>query len=1366
MNRIHFLRSIAPLIIWLLATTTVVAQLRVVNSTDDTNDGVCDAAHCSLREAIRAANQNPGPDTIVFNIPGTGPHVIAPVSSLPTITGAGTVIDGTTQPNYFPGAIVLAGNGSATPVDGLEIASANCAIYGLHIRRFPSGIIIFGGQNARIGAPGKGNIIGGNTVGGILVMGAANALLIQGNMIGMFPNGTGADPNEHGIFLDGQLFGVVSNTTIGGANPGERNIISGNRSEGIFARGVAGLSVFGNIIGQNAAETAALPNGRNGVAVTNSSSCTIGNLAGGHNTISGNGINGINLTNITSGGARVQGNRIGTDRSGQIARPNTGNGIFLSDAPGAFIHENILSANVLSGLEALQSGGLVIRQNVIGLLAAAPLTGGNGRDGIWLSNCDNFVIEDNQVSANLQHGIWVQMLPDRASANGVISHNFIGNFSAVPLQPLGNARYGLALVNCANVIVDGLNVIAANGSGGVLIGNSSDIIVEENMIGTDQTGFIVMGNGGPGITVNAMSEGILIGSLGTGNVIAHNEQGGVVVSGNSTSCTISGNSIYCNQIAGIDLEPDSNDDMLPPSEICAAPARITGMAEPFDLIEVFRHNHAECGAAPSCQGRSFLGSTIAGVDGVWSVPGVFNIGDTITATATNLAGSTSEFSLCAIVLPLPQAVADNSGTACPGEEVEIIGASVPVDAGIIFEWSGPGGFSSDSARTTGVLTPGDYILTVQQGFCRSEPDITTVTYFQPVTGSFQTTLCPGASITINGTVYNEMNRSGTEILTGAAANGCDSILSVLVNFFPIATGSFQTTLCPGASITINGTIYNEMNRSGTEILAGAAANGCDSILSVQVNFFPAATGSFQTTLCPGTSITINGTIYNEMNRSGTEILTGAAANGCDSILSVTVNFFPAATGSFQTTLCPGASITINGTVYNEMNRSGTEILGGAAANGCDSILSVLVNFFPAATGSFQTTLCPGESITVNGTLYNQANPGGMELLPGASVNGCDSTFTVSISFFNPAGSTLNHGVCPGESVVVNGVVYGANRLSGTEILRGASVNGCDSTVIIGLFVLPVPETTYEETICPGTEIVINGTVYGENRTSGTEVFRGAAANGCDSIVQVRLTIDSLVLTIQLRAANCSPQERGQITFFSIVGGTAPYAVALDGASFASITDFPYLIENLAAGPYQLTFRDRFGCLYREGVTIPDNPLFNIQTDTVVEIRRGQTVQLGYGFDFVPDWIRWSPPAGLSCSDCLQPETTPLFSYTYEMDAEFFGCTAHQTVRILVDTRVPVYAPTGFTPNGDAVNDRFTLFATPGDLTRIISLKIFNRWGGFMYEGKDLAPGDITSGWDGTFDGRDCPSGMYVFMAEVETAYGEVIALKGEVNLVR
>src|SRR5262249_5498665 len=68
----------------------------VVNSANDADDGVCDATHCSLREAINAANANDGADTITFNIPGSGVHTITPSTALPFITGQVT-IDGYTQ---------------------------------------------------------------------------------------------------------------------------------------------------------------------------------------------------------------------------------------------------------------------------------------------------------------------------------------------------------------------------------------------------------------------------------------------------------------------------------------------------------------------------------------------------------------------------------------------------------------------------------------------------------------------------------------------------------------------------------------------------------------------------------------------------------------------------------------------------------------------------------------------------------------------------------------------------------------------------------------------------------------------------------------------------------------------------------------------------------------------------------------------------------------------------------------------------------------------------------------------------------------------------------------------------------------------
>src|SRR5215510_4109048 len=68
-----------------------------VTKTADTNDGFCDA-DCSLREAIIAANNNPGQDTIAFAI-ASGVQTISPLTALPSITDA-VIIDGTTQPGF------------------------------------------------------------------------------------------------------------------------------------------------------------------------------------------------------------------------------------------------------------------------------------------------------------------------------------------------------------------------------------------------------------------------------------------------------------------------------------------------------------------------------------------------------------------------------------------------------------------------------------------------------------------------------------------------------------------------------------------------------------------------------------------------------------------------------------------------------------------------------------------------------------------------------------------------------------------------------------------------------------------------------------------------------------------------------------------------------------------------------------------------------------------------------------------------------------------------------------------------------------------------------------------------------------------
>ena len=110
--------------------------------------------------------------------------------------------------------------------------------------------------------------------------------------------------------------------------------------------------------------------------------------------------------------------------------------------------------------------------------------------------------------------------------------------------------------------------------------------------------------------------------------------------------------------------------------------------------------------------------------------------------------------------------------------------------------------------------------------------------------------------------------------------------------------------------------------------------------------------------------------------------TLVSASGCDSIVTVALNFDAPNTGSETYTGCTadGYSVVVNGTTYNEGNPSGTETLTNAL--GCDSVVTVALTFNATSTGNENYTGCAGDgySVTVGGTLYNEGNPSGTETL--------------------------------------------------------------------------------------------------------------------------------------------------------------------------------------------------------------------------------------------------------------------------------------------------------------------------------------------------------------------------------------------------
>lgn len=127
---------------------------------------------------------------------------------------------------------------------------------------------------------------------------------------------------------------------------------------------------------------------------------------------------------------------------------------------------------------------------------------------------------------------------------------------------------------------------------------------------------------------------------------------------------------------------------------------------------------------------------------------------------------------------------------------------------------------------------------------------------------------------------------------------------------------------------------------------------------------------------------------------------------------------------------------------------------------------------------------------------------------------------------------------------------------------------------------------------------------------------------------------------------------------------------------------------------------------------------------------------------------------------------PVGSHTLSVQSAN-GCTWIQVVLIEQGPPKSVYIPNAFHPERkNGLNDVFFIAAAPGQVTRIVRLQVFDRWGNLVYEGENLSANDPTNGWDGATKGKDCPVGVYIYVAEVAYADGKEELFDGEVLLVR
>ena len=378
------------------------------------------------------------------------------------------------------------------------------------------------------------NVISGNAGSGIFFAIDTNGNMILGNFIGTDTLGQNAIGNG-GDGIGSSLSAM--NNTIGGAQSGAGNVISGNGGNGIsLTAGATGNQILGNLIGTVASGLSQLPNALDGVNLEGATNNIIGGpnpvnddnvtrTAG--NVISGNSGNGISLTAGATGNA-ILGNFIGTVESGSSLLHNGLNGVTLAGAAN----------NSIGGSNLVNANGAITQM-------AGNVISGNLEDGISLTAGAT----GNQILGNL---IGTNALGTTALANGTDGVNLAGAGAT------GNTIGGLNQLNADGTVTRTAgNVISGNADSGVdLATGATANLVEGNYIGTDFSGEFALPNVN-GILINAASSNIVGGiTPSAANVISGNISIGVQISNSTASANkVMGNLIGVDQAGNATLLP-------------------------------------------------------------------------------------------------------------------------------------------------------------------------------------------------------------------------------------------------------------------------------------------------------------------------------------------------------------------------------------------------------------------------------------------------------------------------------------------------------------------------------------------------------------------------------------------------------------------------------------------------------------------------------------------------------------------------------------------------------------------------------------------------------------------------------------------
>ena len=349
-----------------------------------------------------------------------------------------------------------------------------------------------------------------------------------------------------------------------------------------------------------------------------------------------------------------------------------------------------------------------------------------------------------------------------------------------------------------------------------------------------------------------------------------------------------------------------------------------------------------------------------------------------------------------------------------------------------------------------------------------------------------------------GKEYSNANGAGSfsQDFTFQTINGCDSIVTVKLTVNPTYTADETTevdsSMCEADFATL-GFKWGDSTwiAPGTKDVVFSTVNGCDSIVTVTLNINDTYTAEenqiVDSTMCE-VDFEVSGFTWGDSTwiAPGTKNVVFKTVEGCDSTVTVNLTVMPAREETIYRVNCD--IVRVNDSTYTESGIY-TQYLQNSA--GCDSILTIDVTILESTLDTIDVEGC--DSVVVNGTSYLASGTYTQNLI---NTVGCDSTLTVNVTILKSTFETIERVVC--DQLTINDSTYTA---SGTYVQKLENAAGCDSILTINLIVNDSDEQTVERTACDFYEL--NGITYTE---SGIYTQHLITDDNCDFTITLDLTI--------------------------------------------------------------------------------------------------------------------------------------------------------------------------------------------------------------------------------------------------------------------